>query len=151
MGVDLISLGSIFFSGLLAGEELVIRFGVRGPLARLEQCSHIEMRQGLIRTLRVWVPFLFALTLLFSVAATIVHWGDVATVLRCASIGLLVTFISVALAGTVPINQAVITWNPNNPPSDWQRFIAQWEKLDTLRMWLAVIAFALALLAVKRM
>ena len=32
---DVLGLVSVFFAGLLAGEEFVIRCGVRGPLASL--------------------------------------------------------------------------------------------------------------------
>ena len=91
---------ALFFGGLLAGGELVVRFGVRGPLARLDPHSHIEMRQGLIRTLRVLVPTLFALAFLSNVAAAIAA----TTPLRIGVVVLLLGFISVTLAGTVPIN-----------------------------------------------
>ena len=32
---NLVGMVSVFFAGLLAGEEFVIRYGVRGPLAAL--------------------------------------------------------------------------------------------------------------------
>jgi hypothetical protein len=32
---------SVLFAGLLAGEEFVIRYGVRGPLATLDDGPHI--------------------------------------------------------------------------------------------------------------
>lgn len=51
--VDVVSL---FLAGILAGEELVIRYGVRGPLAALDDRAHIQFRHGLIRSLRVLVP-----------------------------------------------------------------------------------------------
>ncbi|HXH15311.1 MAG TPA: DUF1772 domain-containing protein [Sphingomonas sp.] len=132
---------ALFFGGLLAGGELVVRFGVRGPLARLDPHSHIEMRQGLIRTLRVLVPILFALALLSNIAAAVAA----ATPLRIGVVVLLLGFISVTLAGTVPINQAVSSWNPAAPPSGWKNTIRRWERLDDWRTLLATSAFALAL------
>jgi hypothetical protein len=54
---------NVFGAGLLAGEEFVIRYGVRGPLGRLDQESHIRMRQGLIRTPRILVPAILLPTL----------------------------------------------------------------------------------------
>jgi hypothetical protein len=33
---------SVLFAGLLAGEEFVIRYGVRGPLATLDDGPHIR-------------------------------------------------------------------------------------------------------------
>src|ERR1700685_3189123 len=61
-----------FGAGLLAGEEFVIRYGVRGPLGRLDQEPHIRMRQGLIRTLRILVPAILLPTLVSAVAVTVV-------------------------------------------------------------------------------
>jgi hypothetical protein len=66
----------VFGAGLLAGEEFVIRYGVRGPLGRLDQESHIRMRQGLIRTLRILVPAILVPTLLSAVAVTVTDGAD---------------------------------------------------------------------------
>jgi uncharacterized membrane protein len=145
MAAEILSFINIFFAGLLAGEEFVIRFGIRGPLARLDQRPHIELRKALILTLRVLVPALFAFTILTGVAVTILHWGGGATTLRCASLATLVAFISITLTGTVPINQAVLRWDSSDPPPDWREWIRRWERLDTARTYLALAAFALVL------
>jgi uncharacterized membrane protein len=137
---------SIFFVGLLAGEEFAIRFGIRGPLARLDPRAHIEMRQGLIRTLRVLVPILFALSMLSGIAATIAGWQGSPGTLRLCSVVLLVAFIIVTLTGTVPINKAADGWDASNPPPGWQEAMRRWERLDTIRTALALGAFALAVI-----
>src|SRR2546430_12910598 len=64
---DVVGMVSVFFAGLLAGEEFVIRYGVRGPLASLEDGPHILFRQALIRHLRVLVPSIYLATLLSAV------------------------------------------------------------------------------------
>jgi len=107
MSLDSLGLLSVFFAGLLAGEEFVIRFGVNRPLAHLDQRAHIEMRQGLIRALRVLVPILFAATLFSGIASTIVQRGGAGRLLRLASVVLLVAFILLTLLVIVPINKAV--------------------------------------------
>ncbi len=138
---------NIFFAGLLAGEEFVIRFGVRAPLASLPDAEHIRLRQALIRTLRILVPTIFALAFFTGIAATAVggiHM-DRAFELRCAGLMALLAFIALTLAGTVPINQAALTWNPAAPPPDWRKKIATWERLDTIRTMLAAAAFGLLL------
>jgi uncharacterized membrane protein len=145
MSLDTLDCASVFFAGLLAGEEFVIRFGVRGPLARLEQRSHIEMRQGLIRTLRVLVPLIFAAAFMSGVAATFVHWSDGGMPFRLASLALLVAFILITLFGTVPINKAASNWDASNPPQGWEAAIRRWESLDNIRTVLALAAFALVL------
>jgi hypothetical protein len=50
--------------------------------------------------------------------------------------------------GTVPINKAMLTWWPDDPPKDWRAVVSRWERLDTVRFWAAVTAFAFFLTAV---
>jgi uncharacterized membrane protein len=146
MSIDTLEFASVFFSGLLAGEEFVIRFGVRGPLASLDPQAHIEMRQGLIRTLKVLVPILFAAALFSGIASSILHWDNAGRSLRLASVVLLLAFIILTLLGTVPINQAVGRWDAKNPPQGWRDSIRRWEALDSVRTALATGAFILALI-----
>lgn len=129
--------GALFFAGLLAGAEVVVRFGVRGPLAALPDEAHIRMRQGLIRTLRVLVPALFLPALVLSVAALIAG----ATVANGVAAAALLGWAATTFLGTVPINSAAIDWSPTAPPDDWRAVIARWERLDSVRCAAAVIAF----------
>jgi uncharacterized membrane protein len=131
----------------LAGEEFVIRYGVRAPIASLDVRAHIEVRQALIRTLRVLVPAVFGVALLSGAAVTIIAGVDRGFGLRCAGLLALLAFIGITLSGTVPINQAVLTWEPAAPPENWRALVARWERLDTARCWAALLAFALFLLA----
>jgi uncharacterized membrane protein len=141
---DLIALFSVLFAGLLAGEEFVVRFGVRGPLASLPDDAHVLMRQGLIRTLRVLVPVLYLLTLLTAVATTLLD-GSLYLPIRAAGLVALVAWIALTIGGTVPINEAVIEWDAAAPPTDWRSQIDRWEHLNTLRTAAAVLAFGLLL------
>jgi len=136
---------SVFGAGLLAGEEFVIRYGVREPLSRLDQEPHIRMRQGLIRTLRVLVPAILVPTLLSAVAVTVVDGADGALAFRCAAILALLAWVAVTLRGTVPINEAALDWDPAAPPDNWRALVDRWENLNSVRAWLAMGAFALLL------
>jgi uncharacterized membrane protein len=136
---------SVFGAGLLAGEELVIRYGVRGPLGRLDQEPHIRMRQGLIRTLRILVPAILVPTLLSAVAVTVADGADGGLALRGAAILALLAWVTVTLRGTVPINEAALDWDPAAPPGNWRALVDRWENLNSVRAWLAIGAFALLL------
>jgi uncharacterized membrane protein len=142
---DIVGLVSVFFAGLLAGEEFIVRFGVRGPLAELDDRPHILMRQGLIRTLRVLVPCLFFAALTTAVASTVIDGIDSAFALRCVGIGALLCWIAVTLGGTVPINAAALEWDASNPPENWRTQVDRWERLNTVRAGMAVIAFGFLL------
>ena len=138
---------NLFLVGILAGEEFTIRYGVRAPLASLDQRPHIMFRQALIYRLRILVPAVFGLALLSGIAATIAFGFDPGFGFRCAGLLALLIFIGVTLTGTVPINQAALAWDPSAPPSNWRRLVIRWEQLDTVRCWAAIIAFALFLTA----
>jgi hypothetical protein len=49
---------------------------------------------------------------------------------------------------TVPINVAVLAWRPDAPPENWKGIIKRWERLDMVRTWAALAAFACFLTAV---
>jgi uncharacterized membrane protein len=138
-----LALVNLFGAGLLAGEEFVICYGVRAPLASLQSGPHILLRQAFIRRLRVMVPAIFILTFLSGVAAA---WlGSPRSVFFARVTGLVALFAFLIV--TLAINQAVLRWNPAAPPDDWQATIRRWERLDILRTWVALFAFACFVLA----
>ena len=139
---------NVLSAGVLAGEEFVIRYGVRAPVASLEERPHLLLRQALIRSLRILVPAVFGLTILSGIAVTILGGLGLGLELRCAGLLALLAFISITLGGTVPINQAILTWDVAAPPQDWQTLVKRWDRLDTARTWAAISAFCLFLAAV---
>ena len=148
MLVNVLAFLNVLCAGVLAGEEFVIRYGVRAPVASLEDRPHLQLRQALIRTLRILVPAVFGLTTLSGIAVTALGGSGLGLGLRCAGLVALVAFISITLAGTVPINQAILTWDVASPPKDWQALVRRWERLDTARTWAALAGFGLFLAAV---
>ena len=143
----IIGLVNLLGAGILAGEEFTIRYGLRAPLASLDQYAHIQLRQALIRRLRILVPAIFGLAIVSGAATTIVNGFDQGFAFRCAGLLGLATFIGITLTGTVPINQAALDWDPVAPPSNWQTMVHTWERLDTVRCWAAMTAFVLFLIA----
>lgn len=146
-GGDIAGMASVLFAGLLAGEEFVIRYGVRGPLASLDDRPHILLRQALIRPLRVLVPSIYLAALTTAVTATALDGFDSSLALRGSGIGALLVWIVVTLGGTVPINSAVLEWDAGAPPANWRAQVDRWEHLDTVRTWAAMFAFAVLLAA----
>jgi uncharacterized membrane protein len=132
---------NLFLAGLLAGEEFIVRFGVRGPLAALDDKAHIEMRQALIMKLRVLVPAIFIPTLLSGLILTALDGTHPGFALRCAGVLALLIWLLVTLTGTVPINEAALRWQPETPPTNWTMLVERWERLDTVRAVAAVAAF----------
>ena len=58
----------VIFLGLLAGEELIVRWGVQPALAALDDRAHLQARIALVQRLKVAVPFLIVPAVLATVA-----------------------------------------------------------------------------------
>jgi hypothetical protein len=137
-----LALVGLFFAGLLAGEEVVVRFGVRGPLGALATEPQIRLRQGLIRNLRLLVPGIFLPTAALGIVVTSLHGNGA----RAAAVAALLAWALVTFLGAVPINKAALEWRPEAPPPEWASLTRRWELLDTVRCWAAVVAFGLFLI-----
>ena len=133
---------NLFFAGLLAGAELLVCYGLRAALRGIDQQPHIQLRQALIRRLRILVPALFVPTAVTGIAVVVLH-GSVFAWLGLAA---LLVWTLTTFLGTVPINQAAIEWDPADPPADWRAAVSRWERLDLVRCWAALAAFAAFLL-----
>jgi uncharacterized membrane protein len=142
---------NVLTAGLLAGAELVVRFGVRGPIATLDPPPQIQLRQALIRALRLLVPSFYVPTILTGVAVVIVDGAGTGFGFRCVALAAVLGWTLVTFAGTVPINKATLTWTVDAPPDDWKTLVARWERLDTARACAASVAFVcfLAALALR--
>lgn len=134
------------FSGLLAGEELVVRWGVAPAMSTLPDAAHLRVRIALVRRLRVLVPMLIGPTVLATLAVAV--WAAPGP-WAWAALAALVVFVASSALGTVPINMQVIDWDPDRPPTDWRTLVARWEAIDVLRSSTAVGTFVLLVLAVS--
>jgi uncharacterized membrane protein len=139
---------NVFLAGLLAGAEIVVRYGVRGPITVLDEQPQIQLRQALVRSLRVVVPGIFVPTALSAIAVTVVGRADPGAGWRYAGLVALLAWALITFARTVPINKDLLTWRPDAPPANWRRLIDHWERLNTARTWAAVLTFALFLTAI---
>lgn len=139
---------NLFFAGILAGTLFIIEYGVgRAIVTVLDEPMQIQLRQALIRSLRVVVPAILVPTVLLGIAITVVDGIDSAFVFRCAGMMAMLACFALALIGTAPINKAILDWQPSAPPTNWQAQIGRWQRLDIARTWAAVAAFGLYLTA----
>ena len=143
----MVALVSLFFAGLLAGAEVVVRYGVRGPIAVLDEQPQLRLRQALIRSLRIVVPAIFVPTAGLGIAVAVLGGTGAGWAFRWAAVLALLAWSLITFTRTVPINQTVITWRPDAPPADWRSLIDRWERLNTARTWAAVAAFGFLLAA----
>ncbi len=146
--IVILEVANLFFAGLLSGAEYVVRYGVRVPLNVLDVQPQLQFRQALIRTLRLAVPAVYVPTILSALAVTIMNGTSTGLVFRCVGLLAMLIWSITTFLGTVPLNQDLLTWLPEAPPENWRAVIAKWERLDMVRFWAALIAFASFITAV---
>jgi uncharacterized membrane protein len=133
---------SLILVGLLAGAELVVRWGVQPALSALPDGPHVLARQALVRRLRILVPAIMVPAVLVTLARAIVDGGA----WPWAALGCLGVFVLTVAVGTVPLNIQVDAWDPAAPPADWKAVVTRWERIDVLRSTAAVAALVCAAL-----
>jgi uncharacterized membrane protein len=132
----------LLLAGLLAGEEFIVRYGVQPALNKLEDRSHLEARQSLVRRLRIVVPAVMIPTVLAGVAVLVFGGSGAGLGFRWGGVWALAAFVLFSFLGTVSINIQVNGWNIDNPPADWRQTVRRWEQIDVFRSAAAIAAFA---------
>ena len=136
----MLTIACVVLLGLLAGEELIIKYGVQPALATLPDDAHVRARIALVKRMKVVVPAL----ILPAVAATVAHLATADNdPLRWAGLAALVAFLLFSAFGTVPINMQVDGWDPAAPPPGWRALAERWARIDLYRSSAAVLAFVL--------
>lgn len=138
---------SIFLAGLLAGEELIVRYGVHPALLALDDPTQVRARQSLIMKLRVIVPVIFFSTLAASIVALVIGGTEGGFGVRLAGVLVLGVWLVTTFGGTVLINQAALAWLPDSPPEEWKETITRWGRIDVVRSSAAIAAFACFVIA----
>jgi len=142
---------NLFFTGLLAGIEIVIHYGLREPAEVLDEQSQVQLRQALVLRLRVLVPTFFVPAAVSGIAVTVFDGFGPGFWFRCSGVLAVLIWILIRVVGTVPINSATLTWKPDAPPKDWKAQVNYAERFHIIGVWAVVMMFAffLAALALK--
>lgn len=108
-----------------------------------------EVQQGRDRVAAKIMPILGNAAIL-SVAACVVLVRAVpgAFALSLLALVFIVGDMAVTLAGNVPINKQVQSWDVAKPPPEWAELRDRWERLHTIRTMFIVAGFALLVAAV---
>ena len=140
--VSVVRFAGLFFAGILSGVEIALHYGLQGPTTVLSDRSQIQLRQALVRRLRVLVPALFLPTAVLGVVVMVIDGAAYGLWLRCVGVFGVVTWIAIRVIGTVPINSASVTWDLDAPPENWRALIDHAERFHIVGVWAVVLAFA---------
>jgi hypothetical protein len=91
------------------------------------------------------MPFWYALTLLLTIAVTLVAHTtrSIPWWLALASAALWAIMIVYSLLLPVPINNQVARWQPDSLPANWRDLRRRWDLLHAIRVVFLVIALIL--------
>src|SRR5947207_2942816 len=101
---------SLFFLGILAGEEFIVRYGLQPAMDKLEDGAHILARVALVRRLKVVVPAIMAPSVIAVILVLVTAADRTGAVYRWLGAASLLAFVLFSFLGTVPINMKVNDW-----------------------------------------
>ena len=142
MAKTIVSFFSIILAALLAGTMFGIWMGY-DPID-LSSSSYIEQQQNMIRHLNVLMPLLGLATLIVTVMAAFLQKES-----KVIFISLLIASLFLIISGLItrfgnqPINDIVITWSKESPPSNWIQLRDKWWSLHIIRTGMALSALCI--------
>jgi hypothetical protein len=145
--VNMLQFLTLLFSGLLAGFEVAVHYGLGSPPRSLTENAQILLRQAMVLRLRILAPALFLPTLASAISLTVQRRHTPSIWLHIAALALFGMWIIIRVLRTVPVNSATLKWNPLNPPEGWRAQVERTERFHVLAAWAAVAAFICFLLS----
>lgn len=146
MAQKLVLFGSLLFVGLTAGAAYVVWFDYNP--AGMSSTFYVQHMQHAIRVLTIPLPTIVVLGLLFTATASFQARKEPAVfyLLAIATACVLVVGLITRL-GNIPINNQILTWKIESPPSDWSALAEKWWRFQTARFALQTAALCLVSLA----
>lgn len=137
---------AIILSGVLAGAILAtwLSEASLGGSAGL----WIGYHQAITPAYTQAVPPIGGLALVAALAALVASWRNPPTRrLLLAAVGCLLVGLLVTVIVHFPINEQIMTWQPDAPPADWKDLRARWLTAHAVRTVVATAGFALLVVA----
>ncbi len=152
--IRIVHLVFTFCIGLFAGLLYTFEQGVIPTLNTLTAVEYAKVEQGLIRALDAFptgVIVVANLAMLLPLYPLVRLWKERrSSYWRLTALGWAFFFFGVGIFTivlNVPINNAVLTWNPAAPPADWETARTTWNTLNTIRTPINFLSFLLMIWA----
>jgi uncharacterized membrane protein len=145
----IIDFADLLLAGLLAG-AIFGAFLFMSP-AGLDAATYVIQQQNGIRGLNHIMPLLGGAAILLTLTAAFAASGDPLrmNLLFAAAAGLILTGLVTRFLNQ-PINEVVMTWDANSPPSEWSTLRDAWWRWHLVRVVLSLAAFSLVIAAALR-
>ena len=102
----------------------------------------------MLRTFGRVMPILLPLTSVLIVVTAVLAPSGAPRVLWVVAAVAAAVLIAFTLIVNVPINKRTLTWDPENPPADWQDVRSRWHTYQGVRAVLLAVWFLCAVGAV---
>ena len=128
---------ALFFVALVAGAAFAIWIDYNP--AGMSPTFYAEKMQHAIRVFTIPLPTVVVLGVLFTVASTFLARRDrPAFYLLLAASACIITVALITAFGNIPINNQIMTWDINSPPSNWAELAEKWWQFQTVRTMAAI-------------
>jgi len=147
----LIILLSLFFSGLLVGNELAVAVFIHPVLYSVSDEAHVRVAKPLARRLGHSMPLWYALSLVFAILQMLIMRAapaaPAARWLCCAAAMLLALIIVHTILLPAPINNRIARWDIDRLPTDWLSMRRRWDLYHRVRVLLLIVVMVLLILS----
>ncbi len=137
--------------GLIAGIFVGHRTGLHYAVPKLSAASFVQLGQIINAHYVRFMPPLVLTSLVSSVLWLVMirsHWRTTEFWLVGISACAILALLALTRAVNVPLNNQLMTWTADSPPSNAQQIWEPWERANTLRSILATTALVLETVAV---
>jgi uncharacterized membrane protein len=149
---DVVRFLAVFSTGLVAGIYLGDRMGASFARPELSPSSFVKFQQIQHVHFLKMMPVLLGIAILSSMALLARIRSRVGSpefvfvalgTLACISV------IVVTRTVNVPINNQLMTWDASSPPAGVMEIWARWERMHSVRTFLAILGFGFELVALR--
>ncbi len=137
---------ALFFVALTSGAAFAIWLDYNP--AGMSPAFYTEKMQHAIRVFTVPLPTVVILGVFFTIVSTFLARRDRLSfyLLIVASICVIAVALITAF-GNIPINNQIITWKVDSPPSNWMELGEKWWRFQTVRTFLQITALAFVIMS----
>ena len=144
MTIKILRFLNIVLAALLAGTSFGIWMGFN-PI-HLSYSTYVEQQQNLVRSLNtLMISMVIVATLITIAAAWFERSNKPVFVGLLIAAGFFIACILISKFGNQPIQEAILTWKADQPPSNWKNLRDHWwwfHKLRTITELIALVIIA---------
>jgi uncharacterized membrane protein len=150
--LTIVRVAAVVCAGLLAGIYFAYRAGDYYALQKLSASNFVQFQQVLHMHFGRFMPPLVLTALLAALAWLVLErsqWRSAEFWLIAASVLGIVLIAAMTRAVNVPLNNQLMTWDIAAPPSNLREIWAPWDRVNTIRTFLAAVVLILEALALS--